>query len=195
MAWREGTNEALSSRFAAVRVRPAPGDHKRASPQAALWLLIEWQKGDAEPMKYRLATHPEETPLKDLVDLAKLRWRIERDYQDLKQEIGLGHDEGRSWRGFHHHATLAIAAYGFLIAERETIPPSGPRSRQILETTRLPETRKPCGAPDTRRTPCPAIDRDFAQTPQRRRHTKPRTMSMLYTDDFDAQNSVALVMQ
>jgi hypothetical protein len=61
-----------------------------------------------------------------MVDLAKLRWRIERDYQELKQELGLGHFEGRGWRGFHHHATLCIAAYGFLISERETIPPSRP---------------------------------------------------------------------
>ena len=63
-------------------------------------------------------------PLATLVDRAQLRWRIERDYQELKQEFGLGHYEGRGWRGFHHHATLCIAAYGFLISERETISPS-----------------------------------------------------------------------
>jgi SRSO17 transposase len=78
-----------------------------------------------------LSTLPERTPLRRLAHLAKLRWRIERDFEDLKQEVGLGHYEGRGWRGFHHHATLAIAAYGFLVAEREraAIPPSARRWR------------------------------------------------------------------
>ena len=66
---------------------------------------------------------PADTAFDRMVDLAKLRWRIERDYQELTQELGLGHFEGRGWRGFHHHATLCIAAYGFLISEREAIPP------------------------------------------------------------------------
>ena len=87
------------------------------------WLLIEWPEGEKQPTKYWLSTLPHDITFKRLVDLAKLRWRIERDYQELKQEVGLGHFEGRGWRGFHHHATLCIAAYGFLISERETIPP------------------------------------------------------------------------
>ena len=66
-----------------------------------------------------------------LVDTAKLRWRIERDFQDLKQEIGLDHYEGRGWRGFHHHAALSIAAYGFLVAERSPVPPSAPIIRAL----------------------------------------------------------------
>ena len=84
-----------------------------------------------------LALHPCPTtsPSGALVDLAKLRWRIERDYQELKQELGLGHFEGRSWRGFHHHATMCIAAYGFLISEQETIPPSAPRPAARLGAT------------------------------------------------------------
>jgi SRSO17 transposase len=68
-----------------------------------------------------------------LVDITKLRWRIERDYHELKQEVGLGHFEGRGWRGFHHHATLCIAAYGFLVSERETIPPSETGSTRLFE--------------------------------------------------------------
>ncbi|MFN0022645.1 MAG: IS701 family transposase, partial [Parvularculaceae bacterium] len=136
VTWREGTNETLSSRFAALRVRPARRDHERTEPHAVEWLLIEWPKGDKEPAKYWFSTLPETMPLKDLVDLAKLRWRIERDYQYLKQGRsytidGLGHYEGRSWRGFHHHATLSIAAYGFLISEREMIPPSGTARAKI----------------------------------------------------------------
>jgi len=70
---------------------------------------------ETEPIKYWFSTLPEDTAFDRLVDLTKLRWRIERDYQELKQELGLGDYEGRGWRGFHHHATLCIAAYGFLI--------------------------------------------------------------------------------
>jgi SRSO17 transposase len=96
------------------------------------WLLIERPRGEAEPARYFLSTLPERAPLRRLVRLvhpAKLRWRIERDFEDLKQEVGLGHYEGRGRRGFHHHATLAIAAYGFLVAERAAIPPSTRRWR------------------------------------------------------------------
>jgi SRSO17 transposase len=118
VSWREGGQGALSSRFAARRVRPAHRDSARAEPRAEEWLLIEWPHGEAEPTKYWLSNLPPATTLKRLVHAAKARWVIERDYQDLKQEIGLGHYEGRNWRGFHHHASLAIAAYGFLIAER-----------------------------------------------------------------------------
>jgi len=133
---REGTNSPLSSRSAALRVRPAHRDHKLLSPHPVEWLVIEWPKGEDEPTKNWLSILPDTMALRALVDLAKLRWRIERDYQDLKQEIGLGHYEGRGWRGFHHHATLSIAAYGFLISERETIPPSGHRS--FSKRKRLP---------------------------------------------------------
>jgi SRSO17 transposase len=193
--WREGTNETLSSRFAAVRVRPAHGDHKRTEPQPVEWLLIEWPKGDREPAKYWLSTSPETMPLKDLVDLAKLRWRIERDYQDLKQEIGLGHYEGRSWRGFHHHATLSIAAYGFLVAERGAIPPSGPARAQILKAPGLSERRRPRGSPDPDRTTRPDIAGDLATAPQRRARQAPVSMSMLYTDDQSEQRKLAFVTQ
>ena len=87
------------------------------------------------------------TSLSRLVDIAKLRWRIERDYQELKQEVGLGHYEGRGWRGFHHHATLCIAAYGFLVSERETIPPSEPRSAAPFRDSAFPEGYGPRGSP------------------------------------------------
>ncbi len=124
VAWRQGTRQKLCSRFAAVRVRPAHRDDWRSEPHAEEWLLIEWPKGQAEPVKYWLSTLPGTTKLKHLVALAKQRWIIERDYQELKQELGLGHYEGRGWRGFHHHATLCIAAYGFLVAERNRFSPS-----------------------------------------------------------------------
>lgn len=82
------------------------------------WLLIEWPANNAEPSKYVLSTLPEGTPINKLVSACHQRWRIERDYQDLKTDCGQGHNEGRGWRGFHHHAALSIAAYGLLMAER-----------------------------------------------------------------------------
>ena len=98
--WREGSNEILSSRFAAVRIRPASRDWKFSTPHPLEWLLIEWPEGEKEPTKYWLSTLPEDIPFDVLVDTAKLRWRIERDYEELKSELGLAHFEGRSWRGF-----------------------------------------------------------------------------------------------
>ena len=145
--WREGSQRKLSSRFAAVPVRPAHRDQ----PHAEEWLLIEWPKGESEPTKYWLSTMPPTTKLKDLVKMAKHRWIIERDYEELKQELGLGHYEGRGWRGFHHHATLCIAAYGFLVAERNRFSPSAHVGHVGL---RAPEPRpdfRPRGAPDPAR--------------------------------------------
>ena len=124
VTWREGTERKLQSRFAAVRVRPAHRDYEKAEPHAEEWLLIEWPRGEAEPTKYWISTLAPATRLKELVKMAKHRWIIERDYQELKQELGLGHFEGRNWRGFHHHATLCIASYGFLVAERSRFSPS-----------------------------------------------------------------------
>jgi SRSO17 transposase len=122
--------------------------HNRLIPDqlAEEWLLIEWPAGEAEPTRYWLSTLPETIGFRRLVDLTKLRWRIERDYQELKQEVGLGHYEGRGWRGFHHHATLCIAAYGFLIAERATIPPSGPRFARLFQAPALPGGYRPRGS-------------------------------------------------
>jgi SRSO17 transposase len=144
--WREGSADWLSSRFARVRVRAAHG-YLLPELLAQEWLLIEWPEGEANPTKYWLSTLPVDIGFRELVDLAKLRWRVERDYQELKQEVGLGHFEGRGWRGFHHHATLCIAAYGFLISERETIPPSGPRSAALFQKPALPKGYRPRGSP------------------------------------------------
>lgn len=124
ITWREGSNVNLSSRFAAVRVRPAHRDYLGTEMRAVEWLLIEWPEDDAEPLKYFLSTAPDGATIEQLVFVAKMRWRIERDYQELKQEFGLGHYEGRGWRGFHHHATLCIAAYGFLTMQRLKYPDS-----------------------------------------------------------------------
>jgi SRSO17 transposase len=147
VSWREGTKGALTSRFAALRVRPSHRDYWRAEPWPQEWLLIEWPEGEKEPAKYWLSTLPAATKIATLVDTAKLRWRIERDFQDLKQEIGLDHYEGRGWRGFHHHAALSIAAYGFLVAERSPIPPSAPVRSAIATCVPEPDkTYPPRGA-------------------------------------------------
>jgi SRSO17 transposase len=144
VTWRAGTDGLLASRFATVRVRPAHRDERRHEPHPEEWVLIESPEGEAAPTKYWLSTLPPETSLAELVSQTKLRWRIERDYQELKQEIGLGHYEGRGWRGFHHHASLCIAAYGFLVSERSRFSPSGPEiiRRQALV---LPAGYRPRG--------------------------------------------------
>jgi SRSO17 transposase len=162
ITWREGTADWLSSRFARQRVRPAHRDTKLSEPRAEEWLLIEWPENETEPTKYWLATLPEEISFEGLVDLVKLRWRIERDYQELKQELGLGDYEGRGWRGFHHHATLCIAAYGFLIAERGALPPSGPGSSTPLSRSAIPEGYRPRGAADPTRTAYSQLDQHSA---------------------------------
>ncbi|MGY4403859.1 hypothetical protein ACVIYL_004662 [Bradyrhizobium sp. USDA 3315] len=109
--------------------------------------IIEWPKGEDQPTKYWLSTLPEDVAFRTLVETAKLRWRIERDYQDLKQEVGLGHFEGRGWRGFHHHATMCIAAYGFLISERETIPPRALGAPGQSRSIAFPQITDPADLP------------------------------------------------
>ena len=146
VTWREGTQGELSSRFAAVRIRPAHRDTQRSEPWPEEWLLIEWPDGAVEPVKYWFSNLPPRTPLKRLARVAKARWWIERDYQDLKQELGLGHYEGRNWRGFHHHASLCIAAYGFLIAERCLFPPQARFTRRRIKAPAIPAGFQPRGA-------------------------------------------------
>jgi SRSO17 transposase len=150
VGWREGTRKTLRSRFAALRIRPAHRDDWRSKPRAQEWLLIEWPSQEAEPTKYWLSTLPENMKLRDLVRLAKHRWIVERDYQELKQELGLGHYEGRGWRGFHHHATLCIAAYGFLVAERSRFSPSARAGQVDLPVPEMPLKFRPRGSPGTR---------------------------------------------
>jgi SRSO17 transposase len=145
VTWREGTRGAMRARVARVRVRPAHRDQQRSDPRPAEWLLIEWPRGAPGPTKYWLSTVPETLPVAELVRLAKLRWRIERDYQELKDELGLDHFEGRGWRGFHHHGALCIAAYAFLAAERGTLSPPAPLA--FLRPARLPKGFTPRGAP------------------------------------------------
>ena len=181
ITWREGSNARLRSRFARVRVRAAPirGEARFAEET----LLIEWPKDEVAPTKFWLATVDHDMPFRDLVDLAKLRWRIERDYEELKQEIGIGHYEGRTWRGFHHHGTMSIAAYGFLISERERIPPSGPDRAAAIEKSAIPSGYRPRGAPDPAAAPRPQLDRHHPSPVGRRDCTDPAAMPMLHPSD------------
>jgi SRSO17 transposase len=145
VTWRQGTRGGMRARCAGGGVRPAHRDDGRSWPRPDVWLLLDWPRTDAAPSKYWLATLPPTATLAALVQLAMLRWRIERDYQELKDELGLDHFEGRGWRGFHHHASLCIAAYAFLAAERLAHFPPEPLA--FLRPARLPKGFTPRGAP------------------------------------------------
>lgn len=176
VTWRAGVKGDLVSRFTAKRMRPAHRDYNRNEPWPELWLLIEWPEDEAEPTKFWFANLPDDTSLDRVVQLAKLRWRIERDYLELKQELGLGHYEGRGWRGFHHHASLCIAAYGFLIAERLASSPGGSGGKPRFRLPKQPKLFKPRGAPDQARTSHRPVHRHHAMA--HRHGTRPKTLSM-----------------
>jgi SRSO17 transposase len=179
ITWREGTNEDLCSRFARVRVREAHRYYLKSELPPEQWLLIEWPEGEAEPTKYWLSNLPEQVPFKDLVDWAKLRWRVDRDYQELKQEVGLGHFEGRGWRGFHHHGALCIAAYGFLAAERSAFPPSGAGGKPTFRSPPLPQDFRPRGSAGANRKAHPAFHRHFTKALDRGSGAKPLPVPVL----------------
>jgi SRSO17 transposase len=123
VTWREGSRGPQSSQFLCVRIRSAAARSRSQPPGDEQWLICEWPLDEPEPTKYWLSNLPANTPRRRLVQLAKLRWRVERDYRDLKQEIGLDDYEGRTWRGFHHHATLCSVAHAFLALQRALFPP------------------------------------------------------------------------
>ena len=183
VTWRDGVAEPLRSRFAALRVRPAHRDHARSTPRPEEWLLVEWPKDEAEPTKFWLSSLPADTAMERLVYLAKLRWLIERDYLELKQELGLGHYEGRGWRGFHHHAALCIAAYGFLVAEKTAIPPSACGTARLVQAPALPEGYRPRGAATAARATRSILDRDAAPQDRTRPRADTAAMSMLRSED------------
>jgi SRSO17 transposase len=180
ISWREGTNDTLSGRFAALRVRHAGGNSGKARLRPLEWLLIEWPAHEQEPSKYILSTLPEDTPINELVSAAHQRWRIERDYQDLKQDFGLGHYEGRGWRGFHHHASLSIAAYGFLMTECLIADkPVGSKKNFIeRQVPALPEDYIPRGSP-ARAAARGSFDHDTAAPAQLHTDRSPRAVPLL----------------
>lgn len=192
ISWREGTNERLTGRFAALRVRCAGGNVGKARLLPEQWLLIEWPADQAEPEKYYLSTLPETTALNDLVHAAHMRWRIERDYQDLKQDLGLGHYEGRGWRGFHHHATLSIAAYGFLMAKRLKAgsDAGGKKNSAQRQMPAVPNDYIPRGSP-ARAASRGKLDHNAALAVGRGPRNRPRALPALQLD----RSSSAFVTQ
>ncbi|SPF04396.1 FOG: Transposase [Streptomyces sp. MA5143a] len=148
VTWREGSRGPMTSRFLTVRVRPAGVRPRRLAQQAAvaehgrwdgvlpdLWLLTEWPHGEEKPTRFWLSDLPDDTPIARLVRLAKIRWRIEHDYRELKHGLGLDHFEGRSWTGWHHHATLVTAAHAFLTEQRLTPKADTPDSPSTRSST------------------------------------------------------------
>jgi len=176
VAWREGSNKTLSSRFARVRVRAAHRDYLRTSVRDEQWLLIEWPLREAEPTKYWLSNLPVGMSISDMVNTAKMRWRIEQDYHELKHEFGLSHYEGRGWTGFHHHATLCIAAYGFLTAQR--LKHASKKNSHRPKALALPEDYKPRGSRPSA-TPRAGLDPHAAPSNQHRTRAASSTMPVL----------------
>lgn len=134
VTWRQGSRGPMRSRFLARRVQPAHGYVEGEAPGKEVWLLIEWPETESKPTKYFLCDLPRDISLKRLVDTAHGRWRIEQDYQQLKEELGLDHFEGRSWRGWHHHVTLVMLAHAFIRLEQKR------RGKKAHWT--LPQTRR-----------------------------------------------------
>jgi SRSO17 transposase len=189
VSWREGTKGQLKGRFLALRVRSAHRDYQRHEARDEEWLVIEWPKGESEPTKYFLSTLPKNISLRQLIRTVKLRWRIERDYQELKQELGLTHYEGRGWRGFHHHATLTIAAYAFLVAERGRFSPAGVGGGPPpLTAARVPRGFRPRGSPAAARAACANLDRLAAHMPQHGAGAYTAPLSMLSASQHSKTN-------
>lgn len=134
VTWREGSKGKMSSRFLGLRVQTAHGYVEGEGPGKRVWLLIEWPKDEPEPLKYYLCDLPGNISLKRLVDIARGRWRVEQDYQQMKEELGLDHFEGRSWMGWYHHVSLVMLAHAFLRLEQK-------RGGKKVKWT-LPQTRR-----------------------------------------------------
>ena len=185
ITWREGADgKPMISRFYRMRARAAHGDHLRTSVRDEEWLIFEWPETEDAPSDYWMSNLPEGIAFEELVRIGKQRWRIERDYQELKQEFGLGQFEGRTWTGFHHHAALCIAAYAFLQANRSSISPSGHRhGGKVFKRTRsCPPGYIPRGAhrPEAR-APQNAFAGNHALRPRKGARTAPHALPLLPT--------------
>ena len=171
VTWRQGVSAPLCSRFARVRVSAAHRDR----PRAEEWLIIEWAPGSDAPAHYWFSNLARDLPWQAMVDTVMGRWRIERDYQELKQELGLGHFEGRNWRGFHHHASLCVAAYGFLMLERLS---GAKKNSARFKTPALPTDFHPRGD-GTDAAPRSLVDRNMPLPARARRRQNPDPVPVL----------------
>jgi SRSO17 transposase len=119
VTWREGSRGKLTARFWAARVQTAHDWNHGQAPGPEVWLMVEWPAGEPEPAKYYLCDLPKNASLRQLVATTRGRWRVEQDYQQMKEELGLDHFEGRSWTGWHHHVTMVMLAHLFLRLEQK----------------------------------------------------------------------------
>jgi SRSO17 transposase len=135
LTWRDGTRRPLRSRFAFVRVKTTHDDGIPLAEREPLWLVAEWPDGETKPTKFVLTTLPRRMSHKQIVRILKERWRTERMYEDLKGELGLDHFEGRSFPGWHHHVSVVLCCYAFVVAERVSAfspPAARPRRNRPL---------------------------------------------------------------
>jgi SRSO17 transposase len=131
VTWRDGTKKKLYSRFCFVHVQTTHDDGVPLAVREPLWLVAEWPEDDGKPSKFVLTTLPRRMSKKQIVRLLKERWRTERMYEDLKGELGLDHFEGRSFPGWHHHVSVVLCCYAFVVAERvRAFPPSATRTHR-----------------------------------------------------------------
>lgn len=131
VTWRQGSKAGLSSHFCFVRVKTMHEDGFQLADREPLWLIMEWLDGEEKPTKFALTTLPRRMSRKAIVRLFKERWRTERMYEDLKGELGLDHFEGRSYPAWHHHISVVLCCYAFVVAELvRAFPPSGRRARE-----------------------------------------------------------------
>ena len=178
LTWREGTAGPLGSRFARVRVRAANLNR----PRDEEWLIVEWAEGAEEPAHYWFSNLARHTPWQEMIDTVMGRWRIERDYEELKQELGLGHYEGRNWRGFHHHASLCIAAYGFLVLER--LRCGGKKKPTRLQAPAVPKGWRPRGS-GADAAPSACLDRHLSVSPGPRHRPNPVLVPVLWKQQYE----------
>jgi hypothetical protein len=186
-AWRW---VSLTGRFAQTRVRVGRDGGEGEQTLLVEWpvgeqtLLVEWPVGERDPLGYWLVTLPPRTPLATGVATAKGRWWVEQGYRELKQEVGLGDYEGRGWRGFHHHVTLTLAAYGFLVLRRcQQSPPAGGRagilSFPVVEDPThpplRPERHAPASIPTMRRRLSVGLARRLPRCPCCQAPRQPQT--------------------
>ena len=130
--WRDGSKARLSSRFRFMRVKTTHADGIALEDREPLWLILEWPEHEERPTKFALSTLPAKMSKKQIVRILKERWRTERMYEDLKGELGLDHFEGRSFPGWHHHVSVVLCCYAFVVAERvRAFPPSAIGSRSV----------------------------------------------------------------
>lgn len=179
VTWREGTKGPMTGRYAALRVHAAHRDDVKSELRPEEWLLIEWPAGEKEPVHYHLATLPADWSLERLAGAVRTRWRIERDYQELKDELGFDHYEGRGWRGFHHHASLSIATYAFLMVERGSFFPSAPDGRPRIHLPERGPDFQPRGASSASGKTQPAVLQNDEAPTHRRPRSKAGKMPLL----------------